>query len=793
MDDFYSSFLVISSRDSQDQNAVQEANAYLCAVLEENPTQFLLNLIEIINLDTIPPNIRLNAIKSLTIPIQKQRSHLPEGTDLQAVLPPLFDTLHNLIPLEGDETSMKFSKSASDTFICFVNSLLMPDAIKIVNNLFERMQEGITPSYFKKLLFILSSISWHFFLPENIVQYAMHLINFFQTLQGDQPDYDECAHFFLLTLQNILQCFEFQEAGEEFTGEILRIVWEYAKDFPSETSLILTSVIRGVPNLFVNHPEVVESYMEALQSSLAMYPLLDIWNYLYYHKSCEFFLKSQWDNVLGYCVALIETDTSDEVILEDEEIGTSSKTICAKHIIEMILEMNAQECTPYMLQYIHEHIEEEGTPSKFLASIFSSTIAAKITDDVIYGEQTIELNPEERDQILFKMLEDESPRVLQQAVKEASKLINNKLLEPSEELLQYAFQLFSSDNNVVSEISTRLIGAIANSDLEGVREAVVGEMEEVIEQYEDPPKVAESLRTMTEIAQKMTPDSSAAMIERILTLSSTLLEEHFTDPTVSPCIGLLIQLILNAGQLAAPFLEPCVTFGAQLLERDFEDDGMALLSALLEIFGNASDDLVQIATDQVVMNFTAFTNELNLRALIQLAINTVQFIDNPEYLNNIIIGCIDYLDKPNNVIPSLTKKELCILLASINVTSPELISAHAEEILHINTVYVPFTNKRREWIIQLLINLASSLPDGCENTNLYSLLLIAIRSIVLYSDSVSNYSDVVFQLLELISVKTPASISQGYMPITPFVYSKLEKMLSPERVAVLHHLIPKPE
>ena len=789
---FYDAFLIISSTESQDPNVIQEADSFLCTILEENPTQFLIYLLEIINNLNIPSNVRLNAIKSLTIPIQKKK--IPQNLDLQTILPQLLETLHRLIPLEGSEEASNFSKAASDTFVCYANSLPASCATVFINSLFEHIQEGISLSYFKKLLYIMSDISYYQYLNELKGQYVSTLFNFIQTLQGDDLEVDEITHFFLLTIGNILKSFDFQEAGEEFTGSVLNIVWQYAPDFPSETSLIFESVVRGYPDLFVKHSEVAQSYMEVLQTSLMMYPFLNIWNSLFYHESSEIFLRAQWENMLGYCIAIIEDDTSDEVIIEDEEANTTNKTVCAIRLIDMIISLNEQECIPVMLKYIHEHIDEQGTPSKFLSSIFAATIATAITDDILSGNTEIQHNIEERDEILFKMLQDESPRVLQQAVREATGLINDKQLIPTEELLEYAFQLFASENNIISDISTKLIAAIANSELEGVRESVMEMMESIIEAYQDVPKVAESLRTMTEIAKKTTPESAALMIERLLELSQILLEEHFTDPTVSPCIGYLTQLIRNAGQLSADYLEPCIAFASQLLERDFEDDGMGLLSALLDIFGDASSDLIQIAIEQVEMNFGSFTNELHLRALIELATSTVAFIEDSDSINNLVISCLEYLDKPNNVIPSATKKSLILLLASINLSKPEVIAAHAEEILQINTIYVSFYNKKGEIVLQMLLNIANSAPDGCENFQLLTLLLQALKSVARKTFPISsNRADVSFQILLLINKKTPNSFSQSFMPINVITYNNLEKIFTPERQKVLHELVSKPE
>ena len=785
---FYEHFVILSDAGSTD---ISQTNEFLNTMLAENPTQFILNLIEIINTESAPQNIKKNALQSLTIPTKKKNGTpiRQSNIDYSAIIPPLFETLHNLLTLDDDaQRPLNLGEPSVDIYILYTNVLSIEESLEVINSLFSKIADGIPDYYLQRILKITSEIASSQFSQEAVPEYIQALSGFFSSVACS----DEAKHYFLLTVSNLISSFDFQTVEPDFSGALFELIWTYASDFPSESALILKHLIMGFPELFSVFPAASSTYIEALQSSLDMWPFLNICVSLFFHESSENLLSEHWNEILVYCISLLESDTSTVPICEDEYHDDDTKIPIAIRTIEMILELHETESIQLMQEYIGEHIGEEGTPAKFVVSVLANKIGKKITDDILFGV-TIEHNVEERQQILLELLHDDSPRVMQQAIDEAASLVNDSQLEPDDDLLTYALTVFFSENSVIADLASKLLSAIANSDKEGAREAVVSKMLEIIEQYENVEKVAEALRVLSTIAQKMDPESALGMIEEVIQLAQTLISEHFSDPTVSPCIGFLAQLVRTSGQSCSDHLETLIELSTTLNDNDFEDDGMFMLSALVDIFSGESAELVQGAIDLAVTNIDNPNNIPNLNAVLSLTTSIVGFVEDTEVFDHIISTCIQYLSEPSSTIPLATKSIIVVLLAKINEAAAESISAHANEFLSKNRSVLPMFAISGSLVLKFVLNLANSVEDGCENFNLLTLLLQALRGVVRKTFRIDeNRVDVAMQILTLISAKTPKSISQTFMPINVTTYNVLESMLNNEQKEFLHSICPKP-
>ncbi|EAY13874.1 hypothetical protein TVAG_044360 [Trichomonas vaginalis G3] len=780
---FYECFRSISDNSlTQHTEEINEANAYLLQLKEEDPQTYVFNLIEIIETEEIQVKSRLNAIKMLSVPLKRVSGkirRIPEGLDPQTFATPVFTTLIKYL----SSTIPEMDAAAADSFIIFLNVVPIDFANAVIGELLSRITPQSPTKFVTRVLQVMSEANVTGFPLEIRIQMIENLIQIFSSLETN----DDSIHYLLLTVERLIHYTDLHEASQEFLVAIINLVWNNAMDFPSESSKLFTSICFSLPEIFHLFPECYEKYMFVMTSSITMWPFLNLNLSFMLSDISNTILQENWQAILEFCIAILVSDNSTDPLDTDEIFTESNKILAAISMTEMIIENQFDNCYPLCMEYISNNIKSEEPQARFVCAVFSLKISEKLLDESRASEITDEII-ETRNQILFELLDDDSPRVLQQALLEATFLIESEQLEPSNALFQFALTVLQSEKPALSDCSQQLLSAIANSGQEGAVELVSQQMLQIITESQQVELVSESFRVLTSIAATLDQQSALNLIEGILEYANAILNSNI--PTISPCIGYLSQLIKSAQQSCDVYSDQINALAMALIENGCDDDGYLLLASMVDVFGQSVMPIIQDCLDIVINCIATANNNANLIAILRIVESVCGYIQDEKNLSIIVESCVEHLT--TELFNTQAKLKIIPVLAKISNQNPGVIADHTQEILRSIKLVLPYIVNNYDSSMNFTFVLANAMPDNCEDIDLLNILLQQLRSVSRKATKfATDKKTLAMTILNLLQQKVPHKLSIAQFTMSSVLYANLEKIVGPENVEALHQILPK--
>lgn len=764
---------------------INEATLYLTKIKEEDPLSYIFNLIEIIETTEIPIKTRVNAIKMITVPLQRQSAkirRIPDGLNPETFVSPVFNTLSKYLAVTEEEMDV-FSVNS---FIIYLNSIPSEYAYNVICELISRILPDSPVKFVTRILQIISEANVSAFPLQARIEICAHL-----NQANSKFESDECRHYYLQSIERLIHYTDLHEVPDDFVISLINLVWENAQDFPLESSKLFTSICYAVPEIFRKYPENYERYLACLTSSINMWPFLSLNTTFYLTDISNTILKQNWQIILQYCIELLVSENSTEPLDNDDIYQESNRIVSGIQMIDLIIETQFPNAFPLCMEYISNNLKSDNPAIRFVCSVFASKLSHKMNDEAtsqILTQQDLEA----RQEVLMSLLQDDSPRVLQQALNEATELIEIKVMEPTDELFEFALQLLQSEKSVLSDCAQQVLSAIANSGRPGAVDLVSQHMVHIITESE--PKqvdlVSESFFVLTSIAANLDSETSLGLIDSILEYTSTIINSNI--PTISACIGYLCQLIRSSGESCAPYLEQFNALAIFLISNNSEDDGYLLLSAMIDVFGANVMQVIEECMEVVQNNLAAANNSTNLISILTVVESVSPFITDQNDFMRIVESCVEHLS--SSMFSSASKLKIGPVFSKIAQHCPDAIAAHAPDILALSKNLLTYIVSRYNKAMQLVLVLAYAMPDNCEDVNLMNLLLQQLRAVSREKTKFDvDKKELTMSILNLLSTKVPQRISTTQFTLSSPLYKNLEQIVGPEHIEALHNLLPKYE
>ena len=689
---------------SHDEN-FEQANQQLEELNENDPIQFLRELLEITTNSAVDDRMRLNALRILSLPAGSTCRKKADGfgrnrlTDIPDEL--IDDVLNVLIGLFG--ASDEVSKAAQGIFVYYGEKLPTPKMNEVIGKICQLISgnEAISKEMLKIYFTVMKDITnpyWRLEI-EECRPVCMALLENRTDLD------DELVELILRLIIKTITSDYNQEANEE-SAMLLQFALNYVEKFPKTAAdLIARLRCRNFEEVFPTFPETLFSIISSGSEYGCFFQFIP-------HPSAPEFCYFIGEHLTDYIsIALAVLGQNSTIQIDSEEDKYYPNHIVSYFIQNLIYSRNLNLYDDFR-SYVTEHIAEEGTAEKYSAAIINNFLRTYRNDAglLIYDiNQTEVVNCliTDQNQVIFRegmkliyaLLEmsyfDNTSKMIMNSQDSQGTLDNpegeetqsqnsqeqaNPLrIELTEELFQLIIDCYSSPSESIKDLSQQILTIIAQNHNEAVMTQVFATFLEVIEDPEDKTdqQITEALDMLKSSSFALNSEQSAEIASSLFSTITELFESNPLDVHFGDYIQFFGQVFNKGSQHLEEALPSIYSFIQSLLEGDKEDEGMYLLVHVINKFGKDDPELLQFGKEIISAKLGDADNEDNLESMVNLCSTILRQspeVDS-EFENLIIENTIQYIQAP--IIKKNTKSRIITTYSIINEHTPELIAAKA--------------------------------------------------------------------------------------------------------------------
>ena len=486
---------------------IEQVQQQIIQLKENDPIQFIHNLLEIITSDQYPDNERIDAIKFLSFPLcsnnQKKsrvflRLNITEVPD--EVVDEVLDVLFTYLTYPEEVSSI-----ARSMFVFYSERVSFQHICATVGKLIQVIQstESITPELLKMYLKLMDDI---------VVRCRSTSLEefrpfFISLLEGKEQCEDDELVSLLLSMLNKTSIAYFDQNVTEDTSLLLSIGLSFAERFPKECVNIISNAMCN------NFEECFPDFPNTLFQIISSGPQYSCFFRLIPHPSAEnfrFFTDGHLNDLIAIALAVIGEEANKEIDSDDDTPYFFSQ---AYFFVQNCIYSSNLGLIDDFRAYVAEHLSEEGTCSKFTAALLNYMLRSVRAEDFAKGydiDQTEVLGAllSDPNQIIYreglKLMHDliessvftreisrqgsesldiqNSAEQSREISRESSQSMNR--FEITEEVVQVAFDNYNSDSRSLSELGEDLLTTIVSSRNEGANEKIFSTLLEVVQDSE---------------------------------------------------------------------------------------------------------------------------------------------------------------------------------------------------------------------------------------------------------------------------------------------------------------------
>ena len=623
----------------------EEANQAMVQMKENNPFELLQGFCEIINSE-IEVSMKEKAIKMMTMVIGR----LNTTYSLISRVPPEFTGLafETLFPLlQNNDNIANVSRQTLTLFLCACKDIQTVE--EIFGKILENFSAEVPDFYFEAIINLLGNCEY---LCVNNIHYAVHVINVIR--EKEMSD-----EMFKKTVNVVSLLVPLKITEEEIQTEECQLIIEfffYATERSPKSTFELASHI-FVDETFAAFPDLSQRLLEFVCRDPAfIYCLKGVYNFYP-------FTKQQLFELLGFIIQNIS--------IEEEEIVDNDKdfyfvTPFFDEPLKSKLIDDIFRCYPSLISeivpFITEHIQENGTNEKYAASILNyradrtvDRLRKKEETKIFFSEKLREteelppleeLYPIDKAEILSFLTEDENPKVQRYGLFLQAGLVSEGRIEITEELIEQAFQLFYSEDQTIVDGGEMMLISIAKANNEEVNTAIVSALWENVQSAETQEEVA-SLQRIFQFLKRLTPfltkTIANTLAEEVWGYCSAVFQEDSNAMQVGWCVGVLGGLVKIIGAENEAFITDLTGFVSALFEEENEKDALFLITEICNTAGGNNQEILEFCVNYVIEHIPSAEDANALESLVKLTEAVINYIEDPELLDHIVVFMIEYL------------------------------------------------------------------------------------------------------------------------------------------------------
>ena len=688
-------------------SSVSEANAYLTSLIEENPSVFLGNLINIISDNSFPLPLRINAIKQSTVfaHIKIADDGYAESVSMKEVDSSLIDNLieflqksvlspDEILPSDVDANQVTdFMMSAAKSlanykialyllhgsdqntqypaleflpFISTDNSQFVCDAaatvIQIIIDSLPLSKSSVVEQIISEMLTYICNTETSLSFKHIFINIAGTKINVFGPVVLEKNI--ELGVAFLQKLDELMEqlpeeCFWFWLQVPTNCYPLLRL----CADLPQ----IMFSAIESITQVY----SMDESKKPTLDTILTN--IMQFWkiacqvengtNDLAKQNNLEL-VASNLEQILHLTLTIIQSDESTEAYTQ----GDYNSFIAALETLRVLTNFNYDTCFPALFEFISENLNSEDKAAKFAAAFCFRTLLDSSKSDSPHLQQLASSIGD----VVTVLISDDSPRVLISTLNIISLGVIKGILEISQEIYEEIVQFTSSENESIQLEAIKCIGKLGSSIKEpSLLETVAGNLFEIGTQTENGTLSSVAFEMLRNCAINIEPETLAQMFFSVADFVAALTEQP-DPPNLQAALFLVNRIFvilcktIDLSVVATNFLQKFIELSLASLPTNAASAAISGLGIVSMFFGAQDPELIQKTVEIIVQVLTEKNNNENILSALEACLSVIHSSDDESILQVIAEKNMEILADV-----SLDPNEQCLTLDVFGAIAPK--------------------------------------------------------------------------------------------------------------------------
>ena len=666
--DLFTCFSVLFEPQSSEQ--LQEAEAAIGDLKENNPLLLLQAMGEMVANEEIPISRRKQIISIMTMPIKRGNSFFAPFKTSTELVEFVFQTLLPILVMNNE-----LSFSCIDVLVFYLVACL--DKQPFFMQLAGTINEESSDQY---ILSILKSLDKY---PRAIPRSFLALSFFIDLVQAKVSNEE-----IFLTGMRCLESsvpFRINEVPEEYEPikqKFIEFFFTFLLHYPKITAPISQFVFEK------EIPQVPSMYIECLQQNPECLLAL---NYLYGH--IRSFDNDQIQIIFDTAIQTISLEGENFSFrieaTKDQNDESLYDEVPQSHIIQTCFDANPF-LIPNCVQFIKDHIQENSTDEKFICALINNaahnflTYTAPNNSDYQDLPPNEELYPIKQEELYPFLIEDENPRIQKYGLFIQSNLISENKLEITEEILQNALASYTSESTFLRDGGLMIINEITKKQNQEAIQYIIIHLWEIINQWENDDElsaISYIFPTFSKTLKNIQNDFATQLLEEVWNKLQEIYEADATNISISWYLEIVSNIIPHLTVEQSDILMEVANFATRLLSEDRVEDGAVLLNAVCGIAGDSNQELIEFTLSFAIQTIPNLDNADQLLVIVKLCITIVQYFQDEEQLANITQNIISYMQTID--LKYDLKIKMLEFLIEVSMNHPQIILTYINEILSI--------------------------------------------------------------------------------------------------------------
>ena len=614
------------------QTPSSESLEFLAKFMEENPMEYLTNLFSLINSEETSDKIKINAIKSITVPVGLfKRGSVRDSPEFDNLIDQIYTTLEPFL-----QRNDNIGKTCRESLIACFKAAYNLKLESFLGKIFQTFNENTDlPIMLSIILDIIKNT--YSVLPDSSIEFFYNILQ----KHNDENIIKICLEILCHTE------YKFNSVNNENDSLLIEIIRNFVKTNPKEISLIINkfgkrTLSEAIPDIFqlvselffedkfylpyirvmMNFKEelytqldIEEIYRRILPTLLEEYdfdgfthPVMINHDYFYPFTYEGFEILSGIENTDGIMIFKVD----------DPKIAEGKKIMFNHAAVAIVEAINSDTL--------------EGFICGGNAYISLLRMDAALMNSIIPFESILEKIPFGREIKLDEIL-----------IEIQSICIGKSLCEPTEEIINNYFEMFTSENEDYRGIAAEAISNICSMKNENVLNIVWEFFTNLLGNNENTTEFNISILDVMKSVSAYLPQSFCLSISGdIISFAETIISSNENGIYISKVLGIIGNITKIIGKESIEFAQKSIDFANNLLE-DYEDDCMFIFSTVIEVFGQECGDIIQRCFPFIKSKLEDIDNVARDSVVVKLTLNIVESIDDEELLFDIAQFIVEIL------------------------------------------------------------------------------------------------------------------------------------------------------
>ncbi|EAX88826.1 hypothetical protein TVAG_025940 [Trichomonas vaginalis G3] len=452
---------------------IEAANAQFMSLKDNDPNQFIRSLVQIICDSTSSDKRKINAIKFLSVPLQRSANNTSEYRLAVFDLDLIKDILALLFSFF--EYADEISVPSIECFIIYASSFKTGFLLTQIKYLFQSINNEIAVTFFEKLLYtIYKCLKWICLGQDvNIPQYFQIMNEYLENHEVTPKS----RKYYVKIVKTLLLLWPPSDSQNQILSDTFSICWNYTLQFPQDGDKLWKMILPfnyfldAIPNL----PDLV---YQSIMNSFDMWSLLSVGtSKICYHNHWDYILSEHEIDVINFVVNLLTQEVEE---FDPKLIQTS---------VDAIVFAVRDNGPPreIIIQYISSHIEEVETKEKFASIILLYSIVS-CSNAEEFGDNFSE--------IIKSVLQESSELSIFYSIEMIGFAINKNLFVVDEEMIQIIGQFLNSESTKIVDAVLHTLSYLGGNQDSDIRQAVLSLLMGIVTNYENVETVSSCLRSL---------------------------------------------------------------------------------------------------------------------------------------------------------------------------------------------------------------------------------------------------------------------------------------------------------